>query len=69
MPSHYGGGGRDAAGNKKIGSFKVPKKGMASKTRKGEEDFTTKKGSKDFDREIKPLARSCLNQASIEVLK
>ena len=24
---------------------------------------------KDFDREIKPLARSCLNQASIEVLK
>lgn len=50
MPSHYGGGGRDAAGNKKIGSFKVPKKGMASKTRKGEEDFTTKKTSKDFDR-------------------
>ena len=27
-----------------------PKKGQASKTMKGEEDFTTKKSSKDFDR-------------------
>ncbi len=44
------GGDRNAAGNKKIGTFKVPKKGEASKSRKGDEDFTTKKGSKDFDR-------------------
>jgi len=50
MPSHYGGGDRGAKGGKKMGSFKVPKKGEASKTRKGEEDFTTKKTSKDFDR-------------------
>ena len=27
-----------------------PKKGMKSKTMPGKEDFTTKKGSKDFDR-------------------
>jgi hypothetical protein len=38
-----------AHGGKPIGSFKVPKKGQASKSRKGEEDFTTKKSSKDFD--------------------
>ena len=25
--------------------------------------------TKDFNREYKPLARSCLNQASIEILK
>ena len=39
-----------AHGGKPIGSFKVPKKGEASKSRKGDEDFTTKKSSKDFDR-------------------
>tara|TARA_R100000773_G_scaffold41797_1_gene38528 strand:- start:789 stop:1148 length:360 start_codon:yes stop_codon:yes gene_type:complete len=49
MPTHYG-EDRGAKGGKKMGSFRVPKKGQASKTRKGEEDFTTKKTSKDFDR-------------------
>ena len=49
MPSHYG-DDRGPRGGKKIGTFKVPKKGEMSKTRKGEEDFTTKKTSKDFDR-------------------
>ena len=31
-------------------SFKVPKKGQPEKTKRGEEAFTTKKTSKDFDR-------------------
>jgi hypothetical protein len=34
----------------KMAKHSEPKKGQASKTMKGKEDFTTKKTSKDFDR-------------------